>query len=69
MRPLVFAVQLVQRVQVGLGRGHDNVGVGALTVDRAAVLRQPHGDFALRVEKTIGESCVLQSKRPRIGAH
>ena len=49
MRAFAFVVQLVQRMQIGLGRGHDDVGIGALPVDDAPVLRQTHGDFALGI--------------------
>ena len=41
--------ELVQRVDVGLGRGHDDVGVGAHAVDDAPALGQPHRHLALRV--------------------
>ena len=41
-------MQLVQCREVGLGTGNDDVGVGTLAVDNAAVLGQAHGDFALR---------------------
>jgi hypothetical protein len=43
------AVQLVQRVDVGLGRRGDDVRVGTDTVDDAAGARQPHRDLALRI--------------------
>ena len=41
--------QLVERGEIGLGRGDQRVGIGALGGHRAAVLRQPHRDFRLRV--------------------
>jgi len=49
MRALALAVELVERVQIGLGRGHHDVGVGSLSVHHAPILRQPHGHLALRI--------------------
>ena len=42
-------VQLVQGVQIRLGRGHHDVGIRAVTVDDAPAPGQAHRDFALRV--------------------
>ena len=49
MRSFQLGMQLVQRVDISLGRGNHDVGVGALPVDDAAVFRKTHRDFALRV--------------------
>ena len=40
---------LFKRVQIGLARRHERVGIGALAVDRLAVLFQPHRHFRLRI--------------------
>ena len=47
--PLGLAVELVQRRQVSLGRGHDDVGIGADTIDDAAAVLKPNRDLALRL--------------------
>ena len=41
--------QLVQRCEIGLCRGDQGVGIGTLRGHGAAVLRQAHRDFGLRV--------------------
>ena len=41
--------EFTQRADVRLGRRDHDVGVGALAVDHAPVLRQPHGHLALRI--------------------
>jgi uncharacterized membrane protein len=41
--------QLVQRVDVGLGRSNHDVRIGALPIDDAAVLGQAHRHLALRI--------------------
>src|SRR3990172_5203117 len=41
--------QLVQGVEIGLGRGDDDVRVRPVAVDDAPALLQAHGDLALRV--------------------
>jgi hypothetical protein len=46
--PFGFAVQLVQRGQIGLGRSHHNVGVSAYAIDDAAPMLQPHRHLTLR---------------------
>ena len=40
---------LIQSVQVGFDRRHNNIGVGPLTVDNASATFQTHGHFALRI--------------------
>ena len=49
IQALQLGMQLVQRVDVGLGRRDDDVGVRALPVHDAAGLRQPHRHLALRI--------------------
>src|SRR6478672_8566037 len=44
IQALHFALQLVERANVGLRRRHHDVGVGADAVHDAAALRQAHGD-------------------------
>ena len=39
----------IQGIDVGLGRGNDDVGIGTLSVDDAAILFQTHRHLALRV--------------------
>jgi hypothetical protein len=41
--------QLVQGVDIGLGRGNHDIRVRALSVNDPAVLGQAHGNFALRI--------------------
>jgi hypothetical protein len=38
MRAFEFGIEFVQRVQIRLGRGNDDVGIGALAVDDASGL-------------------------------
>src|SRR5690606_31588226 len=45
---LGLALELVERVDVGLGGGDDDVGVGADAVHDAPALGEAHGDLALR---------------------
>ena len=49
MRALFRFHDLVQRVDIGLGRGDDDIRVGALAIDDAPALFQTHGHLALRV--------------------
>jgi hypothetical protein len=42
-------LQAVEAVDVGLGAGRDDVGVGALAQGHQAVFPQPHGHLALGV--------------------
>ncbi len=49
MCSLQFAVQFVERTEIGFGRGYDNVGIGAVAVNDAARLLQSHRHLALRV--------------------
>src|SRR3984893_4865907 len=46
---LLLAMQLVERVDVGLGRRDQDIGIGAQPVDDAAVALQAHRDLALRI--------------------
>src|SRR5687767_14810255 len=49
VQALDLTLQLVQRADVGLGRGHHDVGVRAHAVDDAPALGEAHGDLALRL--------------------
>ena len=42
-------MQLVQRVDIGLGRCNHDIGVRTLPVDDTPGFRKAHGDFALRI--------------------
>ena len=39
----------IQGVDVGLGRGDDDVGIGTVTIDYATAALQTHGDFTLGI--------------------
>ena len=45
--PFVLGVQLVQRREVSLGGGNDDVRIAAHAVDHPAAMLQPNGDLAL----------------------
>ena len=45
--PLALGVQLVQRREVRLGRGNDDVWIAANAVDHPAAMLQPNSDLAL----------------------
>src|SRR3970040_84712 len=49
MRPLLRRNQLVQGIDIGLGRCDNDVGVSSVTVDNAPASFQPHGHFTLRI--------------------
>ena len=49
MSATVTIDNLVQRIDVGLGRGDDDVGIRTLAVDHPAIFFHPDRDFALRV--------------------
>src|SRR3989338_2703472 len=49
MRAFPREYQLVDGVEIGLGRGDDDVGVGAMAVDDAPAAFQTHRDLALRI--------------------
>ena len=46
---LLGVLHQVEGVDIGLGRGHQDVGIGAIAVDDAPTLLQAHGDLALGV--------------------
>src|SRR5580765_8412911 len=49
VHPLGLACQLVQRADVGLGRGDHDIGIRADAVDDASALRQAHRHLPLRL--------------------
>jgi hypothetical protein len=49
VRPFFSAEQLVQRIQIGLGRCDDDIGIRTLAIDDAAIPAQAHGHLALGI--------------------
>src|SRR5512146_2792421 len=49
VRPFRPGVQLIQGIQVSLGRSHHYIGIRAQPVDHAAALGQAHRHFALSI--------------------
>ena len=47
--PVPLAGEFVERAEIGLGRRHQGIGIGALGGEGAALLRQPHRHFGLRI--------------------
>src|SRR3989338_7718486 len=49
MRAFPREYQLVDGIEIGVGRGDDDVGIGAVAVDDAPAAFQAHRDLALRI--------------------
>ena len=56
MRTRSIVDYFIQRVDVRLCRGNDNVGIGALPVDNMPVFFHPNGNFTLRIGT--GGNCI-----------
>ena len=52
IHPQRLRIPLVQRIDVSLGGGHDDIGIRPLVVDDAPLFRQAHGDLTLRIGAT-----------------